>query len=113
MVYEEELVLPGLPAWAGGHVEDPQPSHSSSGQQQILLRAPSYADSDKGPLDSLAQAEFTYMHRGRVGSPIQLLYDGPFKILDKRPKTFLHFCWRWVIGKSQSLLTDIEAPHWS
>jgi hypothetical protein len=40
MVYGEELVLPGQPAWSGGHVAAPQPpDHVSDEQLQIPLRA--------------------------------------------------------------------------
>jgi hypothetical protein len=107
MVYGEELVLPGQPAWAGGQVEHPQPPSNSSGQLQILLRAHSYAEAAKGPLGSLARAEFAYVRRGGVGGPTQPLYDGPFRILDRRPKTFVLD----MGGKQESVSVDRLKPH--
>jgi hypothetical protein len=107
MVYGEELVLPGQPAWAGGHVVDPQPPSDNRSQLQIPLRARSYAEAAKGPLDSLARAEYVYMRRGGVGSPTQPPYDGPFKVLERRLKTFVLD----IGGKQESVAVDRLKPH--
>jgi hypothetical protein len=88
-------------------VEHPQPPSGSSGQMQIPLRARSYADAAKGPLGSLARAEFAYVRRGGVGGLTQLLYDGPFKILDRRSKTYMLD----MGGKQESVSVDRLKPH--
>jgi hypothetical protein len=56
---------------------------------EIPLRARSYAEAAKGPLDSLARADFVYIRKGGVGGPMQPVYEGPYKVLERRTHTFL------------------------
>jgi hypothetical protein len=116
-VYGSELVLPGQPAWAGGHVVDPQPPAGEEAmQQQIPLSPSSYAEAAKGPLGSLERAEYVYVRRGGQGGPTQQLYDGPVRVAERRPKTFLvqigdkmeSILWRPVIIVSTQL--QIPSP---
>jgi transposase InsO family protein len=108
MVYGSELVLPGQPAWAGGHVADPQPPAGEEAmQQQIPLRPRSYAEAAKGPLESLEWAKYVYVRRGGQGGPTQQLYEGPFRVAERRPKTFLVK----IVDRMESISIDRLKPH--
>jgi hypothetical protein len=108
IVYGSELVLPGQPAWACGHVADPQPPAGEEAMQhQIPLRPRSYAEAAKGPLGSLERAEYVYVCRGGQGGPTQQLYDGPFRVAERRHKTFLV----QIGDKMESISMDRLKPH--
>jgi hypothetical protein len=47
----------------------------------------SYAEAASGLLQ-LQQAEFAYIRKGGVVPPLSPLYQGPYKVLDKREKFF-------------------------
>jgi hypothetical protein len=90
MVYGEEVVLQGQVTCAASHVaERPAPQQQAEQALEIPLRARSYAEAAKGPLDSLARAEFVYIRKGGAGGPTQPVYEGPYKVLERRTHTFL------------------------
>jgi Integrase core domain len=94
MVYGAELVLPGQPAAAVAKCEASWPANSGGGKDEqgrgpsIPLRARSYAEAAKGPIGELSRADFVYIRRGGGGSPMQSLYEGPFRVLERGNKTF-------------------------
>jgi hypothetical protein len=82
LVFGEELVLPGQAAADSGGGGGGQPPAPPSGPPagEIPLRARSYAEAAKGPLDSLARASYVYVRRGNVAGPTQPPYEGPFQV---------------------------------
>jgi transposase InsO family protein len=90
LVYGEELVLPGQAAADGGGSGQLAPAPPGEPPAEgIPLRARSYAEAAKGPLDSLMRASYVYVRRGNVAGPTQPPYEGPFLVLERRRKTFL------------------------
>jgi hypothetical protein len=106
LVFGEELVLPGQAAAdAGGSRPQAPPSGPPAGD--IPLRARSYAEAAKGPLDSLARASYVYVQRGNVAAPTQPPYEGPFQVLERRQKTFL----TQLGDRSEAISIDWLKPH--
>ena len=78
----QELVVPGQPSLP--HVQHVE---SSSPPAVIPATKRSYAEvvSAPAPLD---KADWVYVQRGPVGTPLSQNYDGPFEVLQRGKKTF-------------------------
>jgi hypothetical protein len=95
----------GRPLGGVGHLigaasqvaERPAPQQQAEQPLEIPLRARSYAEAAKGPLDSLARAEFVYIRKGGAGSPTQPVYEGTYTVKCWRG-AFTPSWSRWVIG---------------
>ncbi len=55
--------------------------------QPLVTRPLTYAEAASG-LQSLQRAEFVYVRKGGVVPPLSPLYQGPYKVLDRREKFF-------------------------
>jgi len=83
-----ELVLGGqlrLPSQPLSPAVPPPPEKE---QPTALPLRRTYSQVATAPPPHLAGAQLVFIRRGAVSSPLQPLYDGPYKVLEEGPKFF-------------------------
>ncbi len=105
LVFGATLTLPGqLLTPPETPVEDVVEALRSA---QPLAKQPlTYAEAATG-LQSLQRAEFVYMRKGGVVPPLSPLYQGPYKVLDRREKFFK----LEIGGQPEVISVDRLKPH--
>jgi transposase InsO family protein len=82
VVYGAQMVVPGQlleKAEGGEHVTWPG---------SIPLRARSYAEAARGPIQKLAAATYVFVKRGPAVGPLSPSYDGPFLVVSRSEKVY-------------------------
>jgi hypothetical protein len=74
--------------------------------QPLATRPLTYAEAAAG-LQSLQRADFVYLRKGGTVPPLSPLYQGPYKVLDRREKFFK----LEVRGQPEVISVDRLKPH--